>query len=139
MDALYRKIVQQCALMPEDYEEIFQRPNAEELVKTAIVCGHHFDYGYEDKFLLLPHPEEVVKLFLLRGHGLQTKLQNAMFDFSNAEELLEIYLLNENSLSLENELRLLDLPYGKKLISLIVELSFLEKETERRAKEKGWI
>ena len=78
MDPIYNKIIRKRMLTSDEKKQIFERPDAEELVKLAILSWINF-YDEQDLFLTLPHPGEVIKLFLSRNGELNENLEEINF------------------------------------------------------------
>ena len=138
MDALYEKIVRGDVLNSTEEDELFKRPDADELIKMGNVSGVNLS-DVQDRFLSLPDSSEIIKLFILRDNVLNLHLENEIFNFPDAGEILKIYILKGNYLAPENHHKILELPNAKELFSLIVRFSSLESETYFHIKKKGWI
>lgn len=125
MDLIYSKILRDRRLTPEEKKQIFERPDAEELVKLAILSWIDF-YDEQDLFLTLPHPSEVIKLFISRNGVLNDRLEKEIFDFSDAEDVVKHYVSNEGIISRVNGVKLFSLPHASEVIKLCIqkELSF---------------
>lgn len=84
MDALYQKIVNRDYLNDDDYQELFQRPDAQQLAELAVMSWIDFP-GYEEKLLTLPHSEVIIRYLIVSRMG-TPELLDKTFDFPNAEE-----------------------------------------------------
>ena len=98
MDALYQKVVKGDNLKEEDYKELFQRPDAQQLTELAVFNNIDFQ-RHEKELLALPHPEVIIKCLVLSGGGLKPEILDKIFDLPNAEELILSFVLVLNQLS----------------------------------------
>ncbi len=94
MDALYQKIVNRDYLNDEDYQELFQRPDAQQLTELAVMSWMDFP-GYEEKLLTLPHSEVIIRYLIVSRMG-TPELLDKTFDFPNAEEHILSFAFVEN-------------------------------------------
>lgn len=94
MDALYQKIVNRNYLNDDDYQELFQRPDAQQLAELAVMSWMDFP-GYEEKLLTLPHSEVIIRYLILSRMG-TPELLDKTFDFPNAEEHILSFAFVEN-------------------------------------------
>lgn len=95
MDALYQSIVNGDYLDEDDYKELFQRPDAQQLAELAILTDIEFR-GYETKLLALPHPEVIIKYLVLSGGDIKPKVLDKIFDLPNVGELILVLAFYES-------------------------------------------
>ncbi len=98
MDALYQKIVNRNYLNDDDYQELFQRPDAQQLAELAVFNNIDFQQ-HEKELLALPHPEMIIKCIVLSGGGIKSEILDKIFDLPNAEELILSFVLVINQFS----------------------------------------
>lgn len=126
MDALYEKIIRGGLWSSDDYDELFQRPDAQELVEMAIISGISF-VNYEDRFFTLPFPSKVIKLFIFHDEYWDDGIIEKIFELPDAEDIIYLLILNAENFTYEEKIfsenviaQMFSLPHASKIIKLYV-------------------
>ena len=119
MDVLYEKIVRGDFLTPDEWDELFKRDDAEELLLLGSINGLNFS-DIKDKILTLSHPEEILKSLILRNTYFNDDDWQKFFDLSDAEGLIMLHILMGKTFSASLDVKLFDLPHASKIVKTYI-------------------